>query len=258
MYICPLPTETLGQCMIVLIWHIYEACNLVSYQHVQKYCEHPNIVFFQELRGAWSRNCRSGEDLTETGRPRQTQSALICVCHKCIMHMPMQSMPEMHDANLSGSANCQYANPYSFSFSILNPCTHMPMQCRHIWAYAYICILCNVFASKQIQMCISFLNYASTKMHLSIYAYKHIHTISMHIMQDKCVQTDASYKIHAKLNVCPQHISCHYLLYDAKKQKYSGQMWTLPFLKSILYYKRPFSRKFHTDTCKFLQNLFSV
>ena len=244
--------------MIVLIKHIYEACNLVSYQHVQKYCEHPNIVFFQELRGAWSRNCRSGEDLTETGRPRQTQSALICVCHKCIMHMPMQSMSEMHDANLSGSANCQYANPYSFSFSILNPGTHVPMQCRHICAYAYICILCNVFASKQIQMCISFLNYASTKMHLSTYAYKHIHTISMHIMQDKCVQTDASYKIHAKLNVCPQHISCHYLLYDAKKQKYSGQMWTLPFLKSILYYKRPFSRKFHTDTCKFLQNLFSV
>ena len=172
--------------------------------------------------------------------------------------MHMQSMPEMHDANLSGSANCQYANPYSFSFSILNPGTHVPMQCRHICAYAYICILCNVFASKQIQMCISFLNYASTKMHLSIYAYKHIHTISMHIMQDKCVQTDASYKIHAKLNVCPQHISCHYLLYDAKKQKYSGQMWTLPFLKSISYYKRPFSRKFHTDTCKFLQNLFSV
>ena len=133
------------------------------------------LSFFQELRGAWPRNCRSGENLTETGRPRQTQSALICVCHKCIMHKPMQSMPEVHDAKLSGSANCQYANPYSFSFSILNPCTHMPMQCRHIWAYAYICILCNVFASKQIQICISFHKDASK--HLCV-------SISMHIMQD--------------------------------------------------------------------------
>ena len=82
--------------------------------------------------------------------------------------MPMQSMPEMHDANLSGSANCQYANPYSFSFSILNPGTHVPMQCRHICAYAYICILCNVFASKQIQICISF--HKDAFMRISIFA----------------------------------------------------------------------------------------
>ena len=128
------------------------------------------------------------------------------------------------------------------------PCSADTSGHMHIYAYYAIFLHPNRYKYA----------YHSTKMHLSIYAYKHIHTISMHIMQDKCVQTDASYKIHAKLNVCPQHISCHYLLYDAKKQKYSGQMWTLPFLKSMLYYKRPLSRKFHTDTCKFLQNLFSV